>query len=124
MKKVLIILGVLLLILNACNSNSDSFVESVNVEESEEIIYQEVSMKFVGSNYIFSPEAVEVGKPVRITADMDTLYGCYKSIVIPSQGIKKYLSEEDNTIIFTPKEIGIIQISCSMGMGVGELKVE
>jgi plastocyanin domain-containing protein len=40
-----------------------------------------------------------------------------QSVTMPSFGVRKYVSEGDNIIEFTPDKSGNFDIVCSMGMG-------
>tara|TARA_Y100000310_G_scaffold196122_1_gene196142 strand:- start:5990 stop:6394 length:405 start_codon:yes stop_codon:yes gene_type:complete len=86
--------------------------------------YQEVILSFVNYEYVVTPPSVEAGVPVKMVADLDTLYGCMRAVRIPSLGVSKYIKEGDNVIEFTADSPGTYTITCSMGMGVGELIVE
>ncbi len=57
-------------------------------------------------------------KPVRwiIQADAKNLNGCNDEIVMEAFGVLKVLEEGENIIEFTPKELGVFDYSCWMGM--------
>ena len=44
--------------------------------------YQEATLKMEGYNYVLEPATLEKGVPVRMTVDLDTVYGCMRDIVI------------------------------------------
>lgn len=75
------------------------------------------------ASYTFDKETLKAGKPVRLVFDVDQLQGCSRSVTIPSYGINKLISHEDNTIEFTPKTSGPVKVSCSMAMYTGEIMV-
>lgn len=85
---------------------------------------QVVTLTSNGLQYELDPSTVKAGVPVQIVGDLDTLYGCSKSVRIPALGIQKYLKDGDNSIEFTPEETGTYTITCSMGMYRGSLVVE
>lgn len=85
---------------------------------------QNVKVSMVGNEYIFEPAVIKQGVPTRLEVDMDTVFGCYRDIVLPNLGVKKYVSEGDNIIEFVPNKAGNSQVSCSMGMGSGTLRIE
>ena len=84
---------------------------------------QEVTLGWGKFNY--APEVITVKKdmPVRITADIQRLSGCFRSLNIPELGVSKQFTESDTTLEFTPKKTGTFTFSCAMGMGSGKLQV-
>ncbi|MBI4895052.1 MAG: cupredoxin domain-containing protein [Candidatus Aenigmarchaeota archaeon] len=82
-----------------------------------------VKMSMTGNIYKFTPTSVNVGDEVTIVADMNTISGCYRSFLIPSLSLRKYLSNDDNKIVFTANKAGEFPVTCSMGMGTGKLIV-
>jgi uncharacterized protein len=85
---------------------------------------QEVSLSVQGGTYYPNPVRVKKGIPVRLVADMGTVTGCSRSIVIPDFGVSKVVRTGDNAIEFTPDKSGTFAFSCSMGMYRGTLVVE
>ena len=75
------------------------------------------------SEYKFSQSEFKKGVPVRLEFDMNRVYGCSRSIVIPQFGISKLISESDNVIEFTPDKAGTFNIACSMNMYRGTFTV-
>ncbi len=73
--------------------------EAVEAGTPEEL--QIVRVRVEGDAYLFSPEVVEAGKPVRLVFDA-----------------------EDATIEFTPEAPGPIAVACSMDMYRGTLLAE
>lgn len=84
---------------------------------------QDVTLRMEGWRYITEPSTLTAGVPVRMTVDLTTVTGCMRDIVIPAWNVRKYVSEGDNVILFTPQEDGQFPISCSMGMGRGVITV-
>ena len=59
-----------------------------------------------------------------ITAEKKNINGCNNEIIIPKYDIDIKLKEGDNMIEFTPKEEGVINYSCWMGMIKSQIIVE
>jgi plastocyanin domain-containing protein len=85
--------------------------------------YQEVKVSFENYGYLLEPSTLKAGVPVRMTADLGSLYGCMRDIRIPQFGVSKYVSNGDNTIEFVPDKTGTFNIMCSMNMGRGTFNV-
>ena len=85
---------------------------------------QEVALTVQGGNYYPNPIRVKIGVPVKIVADIASMPGCSRSIVMPDFGVSKTVSEGDNAIEFTPGKSGTFSFSCSMGMYRGTIVVE
>ena len=77
-----------------------------------------------GSSYLPNPIRVKKGIPVRIVADIASMPGCSKGVVMPDFGVQKTFSADDNTVEFTPTQSGTFQFSCSMNMYHGTIIVE
>ncbi|MFA5930086.1 MAG: cupredoxin domain-containing protein [Candidatus Micrarchaeia archaeon] len=85
---------------------------------------QQVTLSVQGANYYPNPIRVKKGIPVKLVADINSMPGCSKSIVMPDFGVRKVLSANDNVIEFTPQQSGTFSFSCSMGMYRGTIVVE
>lgn len=85
---------------------------------------QEITLTVQGGTYYPNPIRVKKGTLVRLIADLSSVRGCSRSIVIPDFGIRKVLSTSDNTIEFTPDKSGTFQFGCSMWMYRGTIVVE
>lgn len=85
--------------------------------------YQEVVLTFENYEYKLTPEVLIKDVAVKMTVDLDTVYGCMRDIVIPAFGVKKYVKEGDNVIEFMPDKAGKFNIACSMNMGRGTFEV-
>lgn len=85
---------------------------------------QEVTLGLGATNYNPEMITVNVGQPVRITADLNTLTGCFRSFRIPELDVQDTFSEKNPYIEFTPTEKGTFTFTCSMGMGRGTLIVQ
>lgn len=88
---------------------------------SDEI--QEVKLSFSNYGYVLEPSTLKKNVPVKMEVDMGSVYGCMKDIVIPSFGVRKFVSEGDNVIEFVPDQTGTFKIACSMNMGRGSFDV-
>jgi plastocyanin domain-containing protein len=138
-EKIVMTLFILLLV-SACTSTTktsslDSYIEEENSESTttetsslntvQEIDgVQTVTLSWGKFNYIPETITVRAGKPVRITADLTRLSGCFQSLVIPELGIEHYFDVGTETLEFTPTTKGTFAFSCAMGMGKGMLIVE
>jgi plastocyanin len=85
---------------------------------------QEVAISMQGSRYQPYPIRVKAGIPVRFTVDMNTVKGCYRSIVIPELGVSGRVATGSNIIEFTPSKAGTFRMTCGMGMADGRIIVE
>lgn len=84
---------------------------------------QEVRLYMKDFNYVTEPSVLKKGVPVRMTADLNTVVGCAKDVVIKDFGVRKYVKSGDNIIEFTPTKTGTIGIACSMNMFHGTFSV-
>jgi uncharacterized protein len=84
---------------------------------------QDVKLTMEGYTYILTPGTLKKGVPVRMEADLGTVTGCMRDVVISAFGVRKYVSEGDNIIEFTPTRAGTFNIACSMNMGRGQFTV-
>ena len=120
---VVAILIVAALIVSAFTSLSkkQAALGGVTADNTEDT--QIVNVQVQGSNYILTPPTFTMGKQTTLVFDMNTLQGCSRSVVLPEFGVRKYLSESDNTITFTPLKAGTFRIQCSMNMYRGSFTV-
>ena len=84
---------------------------------------QVVRMDQTARGYSPNNFTVEVGVPVKWIITSKDPNSCASSIVSSKLGVKKSLHPGENVIEFTPKEIGTIKFSCSMGMYTGGFNV-
>ena len=103
------------------NNNNDNDIFGTRGGSGE---IQEVTLSWKASNYDPQIIKVKAGAPVRITADLQKITGCFRSIVITDLGVQKYFKAGDNTLTFTPQKKGTFGFSCAMGMGRGTIIVE
>ena len=133
------ILGMVLLVfpLATCGGAPDEAATSGSEEASIDALPSEAqppeappaNMQMVhvtveGSAYLFSPETVQVGRPVRLVFDPDGLPGCSRDIAIQAYQITKTITAEDTTIEFIPEVAGPIAVACTMNMYKGTLRAE
>jgi hypothetical protein len=85
---------------------------------------QVVQLKVIGAEYAPNPIRVKKGIPVRLVADLNSVQGCARGIVIPEFGIEKNLAPNDSIIEFVPDKSGTFAFSCFMGMYRGTIVVE
>lgn len=83
----------------------------------------EIRMTQEGNGYSPRYFQVEAGRPVRWIITSKSQYSCASSLVVPSLGIRRQLKLGENVIEFTPKKVGKIPFSCSMGMYTGTIEV-
>lgn len=85
--------------------------------------YQLASMNVNAAGYWPKSFVVKKDIPVRWVIHGENVFGCQGTIVAPKIGVQKTLTNGDNIIEFTPKEVGKITFSCTMGMYNGEFQV-
>ncbi|MFA6446819.1 MAG: sulfite exporter TauE/SafE family protein [Patescibacteria group bacterium] len=84
---------------------------------------QIVRMAQTGRGYSPSSFTIKKGVPVKWIVDSQNAYTCDSVIVVPALNIRKNLVAGENTIEFTPSQVGKITFSCSMGMYSGQFIV-
>ena len=92
---------------------------NVKIENGVQI----VRMTESSSGYAPSTFTIQQGIPVKWVIDARDQYTCASSIIASKIGVRKNLSLGQNVIEFTPKEVGQIPFSCSMGMYRGSFTV-
>lgn len=103
---------------SASTENFDG--ELAQIQDGKQIV------KMIATSSGYSPNKFVVRKnvPVRWEIDGQEIYGCQGTLQSPQAGIElTYLKEGENVFEFIPKEVGIINFSCSMGMFSGQFKV-
>jgi plastocyanin domain-containing protein len=95
-------------------------VDNSNIMTGE---VQDVKLSVSGGTYVLTPSVLKKDIPVRLEADLATLRGCSRNVVISLFGVRKYVKEGDNIITFTPTKTGTINIACSMNMYRGTFTV-
>ena len=94
-----------------------------NVNDAPDGEVQDVKLSVSGGTYILTPSVLKKDVPVRMVADLTTVRGCSRDVVISAFGVRKYVKEGDNVITFTPTKAGTITIACSMNMYRGTFTV-
>lgn len=84
---------------------------------------QEVRMRQLSSGYRPNSFTIQKGIPVRWIITSEDQYSCATSLIVQKLGIRKSLQPGENTIDFTPSDVGTIRFSCSMGMYTGSFNV-
>ncbi|MBT3406001.1 hypothetical protein HN419_02430 [Candidatus Woesearchaeota archaeon] len=85
---------------------------------------QKVQLTMDGGTYVLKPSVLMKDVPVELEADLGSLHGCMRDVVISEFDVRKLVSETDNVISFTPDKTGTFGIACSMNMGTGTFSVE
>lgn len=78
------------------------------------------------TNRGYAPSVITLKKdvPVRLTLRTDNVQSCSRSFTIPALNIQKLLPGTGDTIIeFTPKTLGALAFSCTMGMYTGRFNI-
>lgn len=135
-KKFFKFAGVLVIILAIVNISNGynltgwkgvSFGSSKNVVTADPNVkiengVQVVRMDQLAGGYKPNQFTIKQGIPVKwiITSKSDS---CAASISMPKMNINKYLQPGENVIEFTPKEVGELKFSCTMGMYRGKFNV-
>lgn len=84
---------------------------------------QVVKMDQLAGGYKPNSFTIKKGIPVKWVINSKKSDSCSASILAPKIGVKKFLESGENIIEFTPKEVGEIKFSCSMGMYTGKFIV-
>lgn len=85
---------------------------------------QKATITIRNSGYTSDVSTLKVGVPLRLTLKSIAAAGCGRAFTIPDYNISKVLPVDgEETIEFTPKKIGRLAYSCSMGMYTGEFAV-
>lgn len=84
---------------------------------------QIINMAVVSGGYQPNYFTVKKGIPVRWVIDGKNVFGCQGYFVVPTLNVSQALNEGENIIEFTPKEVGLINFSCGMGMYRGRIEV-
>jgi uncharacterized protein len=86
--------------------------------------FQEVTVKVTNTEYIPDYSTVKVGVPVKLIVSTENVRSCSRAFTIPSFNISRVLSETGKEeITFTPNKVGLLTMTCSMGMYGGTLNV-
>jgi sulfite exporter TauE/SafE/plastocyanin domain-containing protein/copper chaperone CopZ len=84
---------------------------------------QIVRMTQTGAGYKPNKFTIRQNMPVRWIIKSENANACSASILMPKAGIRQFLKPGENIIEFTPKEMGELKFTCSMGMYPGKFIV-
>lgn len=101
-------------------ADSTSGITNVVINSKGE---QEARMNVNGTGYSPSNFVIKKDVPVKWILNGENVFGCQGYLVVPSLGIQKVLEKGENTIEFTPTEVGTMNFSCGMGMYRGQFTV-
>lgn len=99
--------------------STSSNLAGVEMKDGQQII------RMTQSSRGYSPNKFKLIKdvPVKWIITSTAPNSCASSLIVPKFNIEKQLESGENIIEFTPKELGKIGFSCSMGMYTGSFEV-
>jgi sulfite exporter TauE/SafE/copper chaperone CopZ len=103
------------------NSKENSEGQTV---ETNAAGYQEIRMTVDGRGFTPNQFVLQKGVPVKWIIDGKQLNGCNNAIMVPALGLDFKLKPGEQTIEFTPTDVGTIKWSCWMGMLKGAFIVK
>ena len=86
--------------------------------------YQEIRMTVDSRGFTPNKFVLKKGVPVHWIIDGKVLNSCNRAIQVPAYGLKFDVKQGEQTIEFTPTEVGTIRWSCWMGMIQGTFIVK
>lgn len=104
------------------NSNTNQNTNTNQVNTNSQVQTAKLIVNRRG-NYEVIPNTLKKDVPVRMEVDLNSVYGCARSVVIPAFNVFKNVRQGDNIIEFIPTKEGRIRIQCSMNMYVGYFDV-
>ena len=125
----IIVLLLFFAIANALTANNEinelDGLDSLVSYETPDIIdgYQQVELYFINYEYKLVPENLIVNVPVRMSVDLESVYGCMRAVMIPAFGVRQFVNDNNNIVEFTPTKTGVFNIMCTMNMGRGTFRV-
>lgn len=82
--------------------------------------FQQATITVTSRGYQSDIKKIKVGVPVKLTLVTDSVLGCSRAFTIPDYNISKVLPQTGVEVIeFTPKKLGNLTYTCSMGMYSG-----
>lgn len=85
---------------------------------------QEVTINVTSRGYQTNINTLKVGVPVKLTLITNNVLSCARAFTIPALNFSKVLPVTGTTEVeFTPKTIGLLTYTCSMGMYSGSFNV-
>jgi len=106
---------------NSTPTDQNSSTPDLNVTVSDGV--QTVNMTQFATGYSPNTFTIKVGVPVKWVVNSVDSNSCAASLYSQKLNIRKFLDPGENTIEFTPTEVGTIPFSCSMGMYRGSFNV-
>jgi len=103
------------------SEQSQTIVSDPNVSMENGV--QVVHMTETANGYSPNKFSIKKGVPVKWVVDSQAPYSCASVLVMKKFKIQKFLAAGENTIEFTPTEVGQLDFSCSMGMYTGSFNV-
>lgn len=126
-------IAILLLGINAINSGQVLIGSAHTLQNYYKVIFNDNAISKVGNEvqidvtnrgYKANINTLKLGVPVKLTLNSKNVTSCARAFVIPSLGINKVLPQNGETVIeFTPKKLGNLTYTCSMGMYTGQFTV-
>ena len=138
-RKLFRFLGVLVVILALFNvSNAMNLIgvklPSINFSSTSKTVApaeskiengtQTVTMTVNDYGYQPNKFVVKKGIPVKWVITVDNQGSCANYIIMQQMNVQKLLRSGENTIEFTPTDVGQLKFSCAMGMYNGEFEVK
>jgi len=105
----------------AASSKSIAATQDSNVTIENGV--QIVRMIQNASGYLPNSFTIKKDIPVKWIVKSEETRSCASSLVVPKLNIRVQLTEKEQVFEFTPKELGEISFSCSMGMHTGVFNV-
>lgn len=111
--------------LSNTNSNTKTYTNTptannIAVQKDE---YQEIRMDVTAKGWSPDKFILKKGVPVHWIINGKELTSCNNAIQVPKYNLQFKIQPGEQTIIFTPKELGVISWSCWMGMIPGTFVV-
>ncbi|QQG41741.1 MAG: sulfite exporter TauE/SafE family protein [Candidatus Woesebacteria bacterium] len=101
-------------------SGSDIIQGSASIKDGK----QEVTIEVTSRGYKSNTNTLKLGVPVKLTLITNNIFSCARAFVIPSLDYSKVLPQTGKTVVeFTPKTLGQLTYTCSMGMYSGSFNV-
>jgi uncharacterized protein len=100
-------------------NNIDNSPQIAVVESDKQIVKMNVTANGYSPNHF----TVKKGIPVSWQIDVKDISTCASYILATDMNIQQLLRRGQNTLTFTPKEVGALHFTCSMGMYSGDFTV-
>lgn len=97
---------------------------SINIAKINKNGFQEATIYVSNGGYKSNVDTLKAGVPVKLTLISRGVRSCARAFAIPEFNIFKILPLDGEEIIeFTPRNLGTLTYTCSMGMYTGSFKV-